>query len=250
MNIFPFLVERFIALCEIPEMYAGLQTNSVTIEIAYMDDLRLSGYGIVINCVDTNLATQIHCHYDLILAAIKELDLVAVEILVENQIFRKFSHRHSVENKNPLGFLQGWALEKLKDSISPISIAMSNLEIDLNSLAASAHPAVIVTMHNQKLLYANDAALSAHQRKIDEFVGQSLIPLIYPDELEYRMKMLRIDKKLTNYEYTAMNWYRQGNLWRRQIVNLVSDHKVITFGGVECRLCIDLMVEETNRFID
>ena len=127
---------------------------------------------------------------------------------------------------------------------------LKHQEIDMNTVCRSQHPAYIIAMHNEMLLFANDTALAANQKKLDEFVGENVATLSFPEELEKRNRLLQIDKKLTNYEYKAMNWYKDGDLWRRKTMNLVADIQVIEFGGRICRLGIDLMAEETNRFVD
>ena len=127
---------------------------------------------------------------------------------------------------------------------------LNRQEIDMNSLCRSQNLAYIVAMHNEMLLFANDAALEANQKKLDEFVGENVATLNFPEELEKRNRLLRVDKKLTNYEYKAMNWYKDGDLWRRKTMNLVADIQLIEFGGRICRLGIDLMAEETRRFVD
>ncbi|MBP0018709.1 MAG: hypothetical protein J7647_14330 [Cyanobacteria bacterium SBLK] len=124
------------------------------------------------------------------------------------------------------------------------------LEFDLQSYYESEHPVYIIAMQDQSILFANPAALLANQKMPQEFIGKDLSPLTYPDELESRDRLLRLDGKLTNYEFKAMNYYKDGLFWRRKEMNFVSDIKKVEFLGVEARLGIDLMMEETRRFVD
>ncbi|MBP0021083.1 MAG: hypothetical protein J7647_26465 [Cyanobacteria bacterium SBLK] len=123
-------------------------------------------------------------------------------------------------------------------------------EIDMNDFYRSPHPGYIIAMHNEMLLLANNAALKANQKTLDQFVGENAATLNFPEEFEQRKRLLRMDGKLTNYEYKAMNWYKDGKDWRRKKMNFVADIQLIEFGGITCRLGIDLMAEETNRFVD
>lgn len=124
---------------------------------------------------------------------------------------------------------------------------MSELKLDLNELYRSPHPTYIVTMDGEILLFANPAAFSANQNILDRFFGQSFAAFSYPEELESRKSMLRSQKKLTNYEYKGLNWYQDGDQWRRKEVKIIGEQSIVEFLGLECRLSIDLKTEENRK---
>ena len=223
MKLLNILLQQFVALCEIPEMYAGIQTNSLTIDIMPIEPYQ---YAVTIDCLDSALAKKIVLNHNVVVGAMQRLNLAELQINVKNRFFRVFANNV---------FL-----------LDP----MNDLDVDLNSLFHSTDPVFIVAMHNHRLLFANNAALLANQKQADEFLGSDVAALSYPDELDYRHRMLRLDGKLENYEYKAMNWYKDGILWRRKEMRFVAHYQKVNFLGVECRVGIDLMAEETRRFVD
>ncbi|MBP0021082.1 MAG: hypothetical protein J7647_26460 [Cyanobacteria bacterium SBLK] len=82
---------------------------------------------------------------------------------------------------------------------------LSCQEIDMNSFCYFPHPGYIIAMHDEMLLFTNNAGLKANQKTLDRFVGENLAILNFPEELEQRKRLLRMDGKLTNYEFKAMN---------------------------------------------
>lgn len=122
--------------------------------------------------------------------------------------------------------------------------------IDFNHSFSLSDPVYVISMDSETLLFANSAACKANEKTLDEFIGKNIFALCYPDELEQRKRLLRKDKKLTNYEFKAMHWYKNETLWRRKEVNLVVDLELVEFAGVECRWGVELAIEETRRFVD
>lgn len=127
---------------------------------------------------------------------------------------------------------------------------MNNAGIDFKSLYESSRPVYLIDMNAEILLFVNPATCSQHQKSDEDLLDDTITHLTYPDELEKRKRLLRMDGKLTNYEFKAMHYYKDGDLWRRKEVRIISDFQRTEFFGFDCRLVIDLMVEETGRFID
>ncbi|MBP0019432.1 MAG: hypothetical protein J7647_18000 [Cyanobacteria bacterium SBLK] len=155
-----------------------------------------------------------------------------------------------------VNFRGRYFLEFMNQSFSAqttdISEIMNNIDIgiDLNSLYSSSNPVYMIDLNTEILLFANPVACANNQKTADKFLGENFAALSYPEELENRKRLLRLDGKLTNYEFAALNYYQDGDFWRRKEVKYVTDFQKIEFFGCECRLAIDLMREETRRFVD
>lgn len=244
MSLSDFLIQRFLELCPIPELYSGMGMGAIAVKVKYTPPYLTE---IIIHCQNVFLARQISEHYNVLNDAIKQLDIAAVSISFNNQLFRVFMNEplmHSV-NQEIIDSQVRQAEENRRHMET-----LNHQEIDLNSLWRSSNPSYIITMTNNILVYANDAALEANQKTLDEFVGENFTALNFPEELERLKRFLRMDKKLTNYEMKSMNWYKDGEDWRRKAINIVADIQLIDFGKKICRLGTDLMVEETRRFLD
>ncbi|MBP0018710.1 MAG: hypothetical protein J7647_14335 [Cyanobacteria bacterium SBLK] len=226
--MFQPLIQQFIRLCDLPDLYEGLYANLINIDVTPMNlYVYRVAVGININCTSLEIAERIDAHYYNIGAVMEALTLSEVSISLRN---------HPVRTLTNFYFLMQAMTKKL--------------EFDLQSYYESEHPVYIVSMQDRSLLFANPAALLANQKMPQEFLGKDFSPLSYPDELEARDRLLRLDGKLTHYEFKALNYYRDGILWRRKEMNFVSDIKKVEFLGVEAQLGIDYLAEETRRFVD
>lgn len=252
MNLFTFLKQRFVALCEIPDMYEWILTNSITLQIVYINTPYRTGYGLVIDCINLEFAQKILSHQSILEATIEELNFEEILITIQSKSFRIWSNDSALKNKNPLEILLDLYEQELSKKLSSIEPRiMNNQAFDLNSLYALENPVYIITLDSQKLLFANEAAVLKQQKKpSDNFIGENVSCLSYPEELESRIRMLRSDGKLINYHNKALQWCKNEQKWLRQEVNLITDIFKIEFLGVECRLAIELFTEETGRFID
>ncbi|MBP0017437.1 MAG: hypothetical protein J7647_07755 [Cyanobacteria bacterium SBLK] len=123
-------------------------------------------------------------------------------------------------------------------------------KIDINELFNTPDPVYMVALENEQVIWANPVGVSANQKTFQDFIGDNVSCLAYPDELAERKRLLRKHGKLKNYECKLLRWHHDEEKWRRKEVEIVTDIQKIDFWGTECRLGIELIVEETNRFID
>ncbi|MBP0020467.1 MAG: hypothetical protein J7647_23300 [Cyanobacteria bacterium SBLK] len=223
MKFFDALIQQFIDLCEIPELYAGIATGSIEIDIIPLGSCY---YGIKVDCSDSSLADRMSLHEEVAIDAMYRSNLAETYITCRNQFVQLFP--------NPIFLLA----------------SMNTEEIDLNALYRSEYPVYIIAMGSEKVLFANLPALSEQEKSASDFLGSEVAPLHYPDEFEQRKRLLRLDGQVMNYEHKGMCWYQDGMFWRRREVRFVTDQKIVHFGDIECRLCIDYVTEETRRFVD
>ena len=221
-------------------MYTDVALDSLTIDI---DPISVYDCNhvvrVTINCDRAPTAREIRLHDKLLEDVMEILKLSSIAI--------KFRGRHFREYANP-----SFTAQFDRNVETKVRIDMSNIDIgiDLNSLYNSSNPVYLIDLNTEVLLFTNPVACSEHQKTANEFLGENFSALSYPDELETRKRLLRLDGKLTNYEFKGLSWYKDGDIWRRKEVNFVTDFQKIEFFGRECRLGIDLMSEETQRFVD
>lgn len=110
---------------------------------------------------------------------------------------------------------------------------------DLNELYADAHAVYITQMSDQKVLFANPAAIAANQRSAGEVVGKEVTALWDDDVLTELMQRLERDKNLWQYSYPGYRWSQEENsrIWRRDRYMFVANYKLVEFLGSVCRLC-------------
>ncbi|MBD2180607.1 hypothetical protein H6S82_01980 [Planktothrix sp. FACHB-1355] len=133
----------------------------------------------------------------------------------------------------------------------PKNNLLPELGFDLNELYCNPLPVYINQISDQRVVFANPAALAAQGKKPIEFLGESAAALNDPDELERRDAMLIRDGFLSEYQYNALRWYKdeETQLWRRKRMNFCSNFRRINFLGESCRLAIVLQAVETGKAV-
>jgi len=141
------------------------------------------------------------------------------------------------------------AKKNLESSESELIIP--ELEIDLNSIYNNPLPVYINQLSDQKVLFANPAALKAQGKKPAEFLGESAAALNEPEELEYRDSLIIKDSFLNEYRYNALRWYKEPetHLWRRKRMEFYSNFRKINYLGEPCRLAVVLEAVETGKTV-
>lgn len=221
------LVPQFIDLCDLPAIDKGLANNSLTIEIT---PIHVYNYGstlaATINCKNLKLARAIAQHQNNLMAGLVHLEIAELYIKVNSEIFTLMSN-------------------------SLFYFGLLNVpKVDINKLFNSPDPVYLIDMNSENLILTNPAGAFANQKTFKEFIGDNIACLAYPDELAKRKQLLRKDGQLINYECKLMRWYNDEQKWRRKEIEVIADVQKIDFWGTECRLAVELMIEETNRFID
>ena len=87
MKFFDALRQQFIDLCEIPELYAGIATGSIEIDIISLGSCY---YGFKINCSDSSLAHQMSLQEEVFIEAMYRSNLVETYITCKNQFVQLF----------------------------------------------------------------------------------------------------------------------------------------------------------------
>ena len=132
-----------------------------------------------------------------------------------------------------------------------LALFIPEIEVDLNLLYNNPLPVYINQLSDQKVLFANPAALKAQGKKPAEFLGESAAALNDPEELEYRDSLVIKDGFINEYQYSALRWYRdpETNFWRRKRMNFCSNFRQINYLGEECRLAIVLEAIDTGKTV-
>lgn len=119
------------------------------------------------------------------------------------------------------------------------NLVMSELDLDLNELYRNQHPIYLTQMSDQKVLFANQAALNSNNRSAGELVGQEITALWDDDVLSELMKRLEQDGELWQYSYPGYRWSREAGspVWRRDRYMFVANYKLVDFLGSRCRFC-------------
>ena len=221
------LVPDFIDLCDLPAIDEALAANTLTIQIA---PIQVYNYGralaVTLNCADRLLAETIAGSPDVLMSAMVRLNLAELYMQIRGDSFTFMSN---------MLFYFG---------------ILNDQDVDINRLFNTPDPVYMIAMQSEQLIWANPAAASINQKTFQDFIGDDMACLNYPDELAERKRLLRKDGQLINYECNLMHWRNDEGKWRRKEVEIVVDIQKIDFWGTECRLAVELMVEETNRFID
>ncbi|MBP0017436.1 MAG: hypothetical protein J7647_07750 [Cyanobacteria bacterium SBLK] len=221
------LVPDFIDLCDLPAIDEGLAANTLAIQIS---SIQVYNYGralaVTLDCTNQSLAETIAGCSDVLMTAMVRLNLVELYVTIQGDSFTFMS--------NTLFYFG----------------ILNDQDVDINGLFNTPDPVYMIAMESEQLIWANPAAVSANQKTFQDFIGDNVACLNYPDELAERKRLLRKDGQLINYECNLMHWYNDEEKWRRKEVEIVVDIQKIDFWGTECRLGVELMVEETNRFID
>lgn len=116
------------------------------------------------------------------------------------------------------------------------ALVIPELDVDLNAIYTDLRPVYITQISNQKVLFANIAALRAQNKTPEEFLGESAFALNDPEELMERD--LRISEaSLNEYSYQGFRWYKtEEGQWLLCRMDFVSNFRKINFLGIECRL--------------
>ncbi|WP_449418047.1 hypothetical protein [Phormidium nigroviride] len=119
------------------------------------------------------------------------------------------------------------------------NIATSELDLDLNDLYRHQNPIYITQMSDQKVLFANRAALLSNNRSAGEVVGKEITALWDDDILNELMVRLERDRQLWQYNYRGYRWSREpaSPIWRRDRYMFVANYKLVEFLGSVCRFC-------------
>lgn len=119
------------------------------------------------------------------------------------------------------------------------SLVISELDLDLNELYRQQNPIYITQMSDQKVLFANRAALMSNNRSAGEVVGKEITALWDDDVLSELMVRLERDGQLWQYNYRGYRWSRElaSPIWRRDRYMFVANYKLVEFLGSVCRFC-------------
>ncbi len=104
-------------------------------------------------------------------------------------------------------------------------------------------------MSDQKVLFANRAALMANNRNAGEMVGKEVTPLWDDDVLTELMNRLQQDGELWQYNYPGYRWSKDPDspIWRRDRFMFVANYKMVEFLGSACRFCVITSAEKMSR---
>lgn len=129
------------------------------------------------------------------------------------------------------------------------NLNVSELDLDLNELYRDRHPIYITQMSDQKVLFANRAALEANNRNAGEMVGKEVTPLWDDDVLTELMNRLQRDGELWQYNYPGYRWSKDPGspIWRRDRFMFVANYKMVEFLGSACRFCVITGAEKIWR---
>ncbi|HLO49487.1 MAG TPA: PAS domain-containing protein [Kamptonema sp.] len=113
------------------------------------------------------------------------------------------------------------------------------LDLDLNDLYRQQNPIYITQMSDQKVLFANRAALVSNNRSAGEVVGKEITALWDDEVLSTLMVSLERDRQLWQYNYRGYRWSRESDspIWRRDRYMFVANYKLVEFLGSVCRFC-------------
>ncbi|MBW4680536.1 MAG: hypothetical protein KME19_10505 [Microcoleus vaginatus WJT46-NPBG5] len=119
------------------------------------------------------------------------------------------------------------------------NIAFSELDLDLNDLYRQHNPIYITQMSDQKVLFANRAALLSNSRSAGEVLGKEITALWDDDVLSELMVRLERDRQLWQYNYRGYRWSKDvaSPIWRRDRYMFVANYKLVEFLGSVCRFC-------------
>jgi hypothetical protein len=149
---------------------------------------------------------------------------------------------------NPEKILRDSLMGTNADSQSFRNLGVSELDLNLNELYGDRHPIYITQMSDQKVLFANRAALMANNRNAGEMVGKEVTPLWDDDILVELMNRLQRDGELWQYSYPGYRWSREPGspIWRRERFMFTADYKMVEFLGSTCRFCVITGAEKTS----
>ena len=126
------------------------------------------------------------------------------------------------------------------------NLILPELDLDLNELYRNPHPIYLTQMSDQKVLFANPAALISNHRKAADLVGKEITALWDDEVLTQLIGRLRRDRELWQYSYPGYRWSRDSEsaIWRRDRYMFVANYKLVEFLGAACRFCIITSAEK------
>ena len=133
-----------------------------------------------------------------------------------------------------------------------IDLVIPELDFDLNEVYRSPNPVYITQLSDQSVLFTNLAGLAAQSKTPKEFQGENAASLAWGDELLRREGLLRNNNGLlTDYEYQGLRWFKDpdSGLWRRKLMNFVSEFRLVNFLGISCRMGTTLSAELTGTIV-
>ncbi len=134
-------------------------------------------------------------------------------------------------------------LSKSTDNSTPIlsmakqshNLIIPELDLDLNELYQRTHPCYLTEMVTQKVIWMNAKAIEVNRLKTpSQVIGSSCTSMWNGDSMEKMMKHLLADKFVHQFETQGYHWVDE---WRREKIATVSEYRLVTMFGTECRLC-------------
>ncbi|MEM9543749.1 MAG: hypothetical protein AAGA60_30220 [Cyanobacteria bacterium P01_E01_bin.42] len=133
--------------------------------------------------------------------------------------------------------------ESMTSTLQLSDAEMDNLDLShpdqiLNTLYSLESPVYITGMDEEQTLFYNPAVQQALSHASDERIRNCSLALNYPDELRHRNDLIKKDKNIPNYEFKALRWVKDGEIWRRREMEFVSNFAFCEYLGIPARVCI------------
>ncbi len=120
-------------------------------------------------------------------------------------------------------------------SMNQSEIVIPELDLDLNQLYQRGHPCYLTEMATQKVIWMNPKAIEVNCLKTpSKVIGSSCTSMWNADSMEKMMNYLLADRVVHNFETQGYHWLDD---WRRETVSTVSNYRLVTVFGTQCRLC-------------
>ena len=133
---------------------------------------------------------------------------------------------------NPLHITASFAHSKVELPRSEFFIP--ELELHWSEFYYGEKP-IYINSRDNKVLFSNQAGLTAQQKSLSQFVGESVHLLNKAEELSRRVNLIfnnELEGRL--YEYEAFRWIKLGTEYRRKTMNFASYFGKIQWCGEEC----------------
>lgn len=126
----------------------------------------------------------------------------------------------------------GAAVQKLSPA-TPIEQS----QIDFAALYGSSNPVYIQQIADQRILFANGAALAAQQKTAAELIGSDGSALDDQSELDKMHEYLLRDRVIEQYEFPGWRFYKDDSgMWRRKRMIFIENFTFVSFLGEVCRI--------------
>ncbi len=161
-----------------------------------------------------------------------------LEILCTGQQF--------IPRLNPEKLVMDSLTAENQEKVPGTNLVIAELDLDLNELYQNPNPIYITQMSDQKVLFANRAALISNNRAAGEMVGKEIVALWDDDILQELMNRLERDRELWQYNYPGYRWAKGENsrIWQRDRYMFSANYKLVDFLGSMCRYCIITSAEK------